>query len=131
MELLIRDPGVGGDDGWLTDAGAEPPPVTAAGSLSCLSQGGRRWILTCGVQAAFLSLYFVSTAPCEGALVYTRNSDQWWMVVDQPILHLHLAPRSALFLECHLCISAASLSTLCPTLSSSYEELWLGRCGCL
>lgn len=86
MELLIRDPGVGGDDGWLTDAGAEPPPVTAAGSLSCLSQGGRHWILTCGVQAAFLSLYFVSTAPREGALVYTRNSDQWWVVADQPTL---------------------------------------------
>lgn len=36
MALLIRDPGVGGSDGWLTDAGAWPPPVTAADSLSCL-----------------------------------------------------------------------------------------------
>lgn len=129
MELLIRDPGVGGDDGWLKDAGAEPPPVTAAGSLSCLSQGGRHWILTCGAQAAF-SLSPLCPQPHVRVHWYTPEI-QWWMVVDQPILDLHLAPRSALFLECHFRFSAASLSSLCPTLSSFYEELWLGGCGCL
>lgn len=39
MELLIRDPGGGQDDGWLADGcSTQPPPLTAAGSLSCLKQ---------------------------------------------------------------------------------------------
>lgn len=128
MELLIRDPGVGSHDGWLTDA-ALSRPVTNASSLSRLKQEVGGQFLTCVLCAAFPLLRCVPTSTGRHAHVGTYQR-------CRPGLGLHLAAQL-----CHLS-QVPPLLTTCfsplPTLSQKLHseselpwfrsELWWGAC---
>lgn len=65
VALPIRDPGVGSSDGWLTDTGAQPALLTAAGSLSCLKREVGGEFLTCVLGAGFALSWCVPRATCR------------------------------------------------------------------
>lgn len=69
MELLNRDPGVGGDDGWLTDAMPCRAAPCDSSRLSELPESGR--------QALDLDLWCSGCLPLSLLCVHGHVRKQW------------------------------------------------------